>query len=70
VRLVGQSSLSFDDLNKMLQPRGLNPDAFVEANLLYSSRGQYRPVPADKRGAEIAQGLVQKQLRTFTTESG
>jgi len=55
IRLVSQSSLSFDELNKMLQPRGLNPEAFVEANLLRSSRGRYSPVPADKRGAEIAQ---------------
>jgi adenine-specific DNA methylase len=55
VRLSGQDSLSFDELNKMLQPRGLNPEAFVEANLLRSSRGRYSPVPADKRGAEIAQ---------------
>ena len=55
IRLSGQSSLSFDELNKMLQPRGLNPEAFVEANLLRSSRGRYKPVPADKRGAEIAQ---------------
>ncbi|MBC8446494.1 MAG: DUF1156 domain-containing protein [Chloroflexi bacterium] len=55
VRLVGQSSLSFDELNKMLQHRGLNPDAFVEANLLRPSRGRYSPVPADRRGAEIAQ---------------
>ncbi len=55
VRLSGQSSLSFDELQKMLQPRGLNPDAFVEANLLRPSRGRYRPVPVDKRGEEIAQ---------------
>lgn len=55
VRLSGQASLSFDELNKMLQPRGLNPDAFVEANLLRSSRGRYSAVPADKRGAGIAQ---------------
>ena len=55
IRLVSQSSLSFDELNKMLQPRGLNPEAFVEANLLRSSRGRYKPVPANKRGAEIAQ---------------
>ena len=55
IRLISQSSISFDELNKMLQPRGLNPEAFVEANLLRSSRGRYSPVPADKRGAEIAQ---------------
>ncbi len=54
MRLSGQSSLSFDELSKMLQPRGLNPEAFVEANLLRSSREQYRPVPADKRGEGIA----------------
>ncbi len=55
MRLSGQPSFSFDELNKMLQPRGLNPDAFIEANLLRSSRGRHSPVPADKRGAEIAQ---------------
>jgi adenine-specific DNA methylase len=55
MRLSGQTSLSFDELNKMLQPRGLNPEAFVEANLLHPSRGRYSAVPADKRGEEIAQ---------------
>ena len=54
IRLVSQDSLSFDELNKMLQPRGLNPEAFVEANLLRSSRGQYKPVSANRRGAEVA----------------
>ena len=54
VRLAGQSSLSFDELNKMLQPRGLNPEAFVEAGLLHASRGQYSPLPAERRGAEVA----------------
>jgi len=54
VRLAGQSSLSFDELNKTLQPRGLNPDVFVEAGLLHAGRGRYSPAPADKRGAEVA----------------
>lgn len=55
IRLSGRASLTFDELNKTLQPRGLNPEAFVEAGLLHSARGEYRPVPAAKRGAEIAQ---------------
>jgi hypothetical protein len=55
IRLVSQDSLSLDELNKMLQLRGLNPQAFVGANLLRSSRRQYKPVSANRRGAEIAQ---------------
>jgi putative DNA methylase len=55
VRLSGRASISFDELNKMLQPRGLNPNAFVEANLLHATKGEYKQVPAEKRGAEIAQ---------------
>jgi adenine-specific DNA methylase len=55
VRLSGRASISFDELNKMLQPRGLNPNAFVEANLLHAAKGEYKQVPAEKRGAEIAQ---------------
>jgi len=43
----------FKDLNKVLQPRGLNPKAFVEANLLRSSG----PLDAH-RGWNLQQGAA------------
>jgi adenine-specific DNA methylase len=53
-RIAGSASVSFDELSKLLSPRGLDARQFTDADLLKHKKGTYTLTPPDARGKGIA----------------
>jgi putative DNA methylase len=53
-RLAGRDAITFDEISKMVTPRGIEARQFADANLLKSKKGTYSLTPPDARGKEIA----------------